>query len=539
MKNSYVSDLRQEFRGYNGAKFAKDLMAGVTVAAVALPLALAFGVSSGATAASGLLTAVICGFVISLLGGAYYQISGPTGAMAAVLMSIVAQYGLSGVFTATVMAGIILVLAGILHLGKVTAFIPMPVITGFTSGISVVIALGQLDNFFGTTSQGSTAVEKVLSYFTVGFSVNPAAVLLGSAIIVFMIVYPKKWNAVVPASLVSIILATAASLIIPMDIQRVGEIPSSLLLPERFTLEGLDLATVRGLLAPAVSIAALGMIESLLCGASAARMTGVRLNSDRELIAQGVGNILSPLFGGIPATAAIARTSVAVKSGAQTRLTGMIHALVLLVSLLVLGPVMAQIPLSALSGVLLVTAWRMNEWHTIRYIFSHKFKGAMVKFLATMIATIVFDLTIAILIGVVAALVLLAVRQSHLEIHFDDVKPQRLQHPEDPVADRFDNAEVVYLTGAVLFANCEQITDLAGRFQGRSAVLFSMRGVSYMDVSGAQALLELLEQLKAQELPVYICGLSDSVRLMMERSGIVELLGEDHFYWSVERALHA
>lgn len=539
MKNSYVSDLRQEFRGYNGAKFAKDLMAGVTVAAVALPLALAFGVSSGATAASGLLTAVICGFVISLLGGAYYQISGPTGAMAAVLMSIVAQYGLSGVFTATVMAGIILVLAGILHLGKVTAFIPMPVITGFTSGISVVIALGQLDNFFGTTSQGSTAVEKVLSYFTVGFSVNPAAVLLGSAIIVFMIVYPKKWNAVVPASLVSIILATAASLIIPMDIQRVGEIPSSLLLPERFTLEGLDLATVRGLLAPAVSIAALGMIESLLCGASAARMTGVRLNSDRELIAQGVGNILSPLFGGIPATAAIARTSVAVKSGAQTRLTGMIHALVLLVSLLVLGPVMAQIPLSALAGVLLVTAWRMNEWHTIRYIFSHKFKGAMVKFLATMIATIVFDLTIAILIGVVAALVLLAVRQSHLEIHFDDVKPQRLQHPEDPVADRFDNAEVVYLTGAVLFANCEQITDLAGRFQGRSAVLFSMRGVSYMDVSGAQAFLELLEQLKAQELPVYICGLSDSVRLMMERSGIVELLGEDHFYWSVERALHA
>ena len=539
MKNSYVSDLRQEFRGYNGAKFAKDLMAGVTVAAVALPLALAFGVSSGTTAASGLLTAVICGFVISLLGGAYYQISGPTGAMAAVLMSIVAQYGLSGVFTATVMAGIILVLAGILHLGKVTAFIPMPVITGFTSGISVVIAMGQLDNFFGTTSQGSTAVEKVLSYFTVGFSVNPAAVLLGSAIIVFMIVYPKKWNAVVPASLVSIILATAASLIIPMDIQRVGEIPSSLLLPERFTLEGLDLATVRGLLAPAVSIAALGMIESLLCGASAARMTGVRLNSDRELIAQGVGNILSPLFGGIPATAAIARTSVAVKSGAQTRLTGMIHALVLLVSLLVLGPVMAQIPLSALAGVLLVTAWRMNEWHTIRYIFSHKFKGAMVKFLATMIATIVFDLTIAILIGVVAALVLLAVRQSHLEIHFDDVKPQRLQHPEDPVADRFDNAEVVYLTGAVLFANCEQITDLAGRFQGRSAVLFSMRGVSYMDVSGAQAFLELLEQLKAQKLPVYICGLSDSVRLMMERSGIVELLGEDHFYWSVERALHA
>lgn len=169
MKSSYVSDLKQEFRGYNGAKFAKDLMAGVTVAAVALPLALAFGVSSGATAASGLLTAIVCGFFISLLGGAFYQISGPTGAMAAVLMSIVAQYGLSGVFTATIMAGIILVLAGVFRLGKVTAFIPMPVITGFTSGIAVVIAMGQLDNFFGATSQGSTAVAKVLSYFTVGF----------------------------------------------------------------------------------------------------------------------------------------------------------------------------------------------------------------------------------------------------------------------------------------------------------------------------------------------------------------------------------
>lgn len=280
------------------------------------------------------------------------------------------------------------------------------------------------------------------------------------------------------------------------------------------------------------------MIESLLCGASAARMTGVRLNSDRELIAQGIGNILSPLFGGIPATAAIARTSVAVKSGAQTRLTGMIHALVLLVAMLALGPVMAKIPLCALAGVLMITAWRMNEWHTIRYIFSHKFKGAMVKFLATMIATIVFDLTIAIVIGVVAALVLLAVRQSHLDINFDDVKPDRLQHPEDPVGDQFANARVAYLTGAVLFANSEQIADMVSEFDGRTAAIFSMRGVSYMDVSGAQTFLELIRALQEQQIPVYICGLSDSVHTMMERSGIVELLGEDRFYWSVERALH-
>lgn len=389
---SYWKELRSEFAGYNAAKFAKDLMAGVTAAAVALPLALAFGVGSGASAASGLLTAVICGFVISLLGGAFYQISGPTGAMAAILMSIVAQYGMSGVFAATVLAGVLLVLAGIFHLGRVTAYLPMPVITGFTSGIAVVIALGQVDNFFGTTSQGSTAVEKLLYWLTNGiFQINLGAVTLGLFVVLLMVVYPKRWNSVVPSSLVGIILAALLAVFAFPNVARVGEIPTTLLLPERFTLEGMNFQKIQALLPPAISIAALCMIESLLCGASAARMTGVPLNSDRELIAQGVGNLLSPFFGGIPATAAIARTSVAMKSGAQTRLTGMIHAVVLLVSMLLLAPAMAQIPLSALAGVLMVTAWRMNEWKTIRYLFSHRFKGAILKFGATMAAAVLFD----------------------------------------------------------------------------------------------------------------------------------------------------
>lgn len=533
---NYLSDLKKEFSGYNAGKFAKDLMAGVTVAAVALPLALAFGVGSGATAAARLLTAIISGFAISLLGGAFYQISGPTGAMAAILMSIVAQYGMSGVFSATIMAGILLVLAGIFHLGKVTAYIPMPVISGFTSGIAVIIALGQLDNFFGVTSQGDSAVAKVISYFTVGFPVNWSAVALGAFVIVFMLIYPKKWNAVVPSSLVAIILTTIAAVVLKLDVERVGEIPSSLILEERFSLAGWNFGDIQHLIAPAISIAALAMVESLLCGASAARMTGVPLNSDRELVAQGIGNILAPLFGGIPATAAIARTSVAIKSGAQTRLAGMIHSVVLLISMLVLGSVMAQIPLCALAGVLMVTAWRMNEWHTIRYIFSKRFKGAMIKFLATMIATILFDLTVAILIGVVIALVLLVVRLSRLEINFDEVDPSRLQNP-DALPAVYKEAEVVYITGAILFANTEQILEMAGRLNGKSAVLFSMRGTSYMDISGAQAFFELMQTLNQQEIPVYICGVSDTVKNMMNRSGIVQLIGEDHFYWSVEKAL--
>lgn len=316
----------------------------------------------------------------------------PMGAMAAILMSIAAQYGMSGVFAATVLAGVLLILAGIFHLGRVTAYLPMPVITGFTSGIAVVIALGQVDNFFGTTSQGSTAVEKLLHWLTNGiFQINLGAVTRGLFVVLLMVVYPKHWNSVVPSSLVGIILAALLAVFAFPNVVRVGEIPTTLLLPERFTLEGMNFQKIQALLPSAISIAALCMIKSLLCGASAARMTGVPLNSDRELIAQGVGNLLSPFFGGIPATAAIVRTSVAMKSGAQTRLTAMIHAVVLLVSMLLLAPAMAQIPLSALAGVLMVTAWRMNEWKTIRYLFSHRFKGAILKFGATMAAAVLFD----------------------------------------------------------------------------------------------------------------------------------------------------
>ena len=357
MLSKFISSLKQEFGGYNAAALTKDLMAGLTVAAVALPLALAFGVSSGADAASGLITAIIAGLIMSLLSGGYYQISGPTGAMAAILMSLVAAYGMDGVFIATLIAGIILLLAGILHLGKLTSFIPAPVITGFTSGIAVIIALGQVDNFFGTHSEGTSAIGKLFSYARLGFSPNLTAVGLGLFVVLFMVFFPKKWNAVVPASLVSIILTTAFSIFMQLDVAVVGEIPKTLIPENRLLFGALNLKTIGALVTPAFSIAILGMIESLLCGASAGRMTGVRLDANQELIAQGVGNILLPFFGGIPATAAIARTSVAIKSGAKTRLTGVFHAVGLLISMFLLAPVMSKIPLAALAGVLMVTAW--------------------------------------------------------------------------------------------------------------------------------------------------------------------------------------
>ena len=538
MLSKFISSLKQEFGGYNAAALTKDLMAGLTVAAVALPLALAFGVSSGADAASGLITAIIAGLIMSLLSGGYYQISGPTGAMAAILMSLVAAYGMDGVFIATLIAGIILLLAGILHLGKLTSFIPAPVITGFTSGIAVIIALGQVDNFFGTHSEGTSAIGKLFSYARLGFSPNLTAVGLGLFVVLFMVFFPKKWNAVVPASLVSIILTTAFSIFMQLDVAVVGEIPKTLIPENRLLFGALNLKTIGALVTPAFSIAILGMIESLLCGASAGRMTGVRLDANQELIAQGVGNILLPFFGGIPATAAIARTSVAIKSGAKTRLTGVFHAVGLLISMFLLAPVMSKIPLAALAGVLMVTAWRMERnGNPSARSLSDKFKGAMLEFTATMFATIIFDLTVAILIGVLIGLVFLVSRLSFIEINYESVDMNRM-HVTDPVlCERYSNAKVVYITGPMIFANTQAVADIAGKVEGSDTVLFSMRGVSNIDISCAQTLRELVEGLRKKGVDVAICGMTTHAMKMMDRSDLHKIIGDENFYWSVERVL--
>lgn len=534
---NYVQQLKKEFKNYSGADLIKDLMAGLTVAAVALPLALAFGVSSGATAAAGLVTAIIAGLVIGAFSGGFYQISGPTGAMAAILMSVIAGYGLQGVFAATLIAGVLLVLCGIFHIGRLTSFIPAPVITGFTSGIAVIIAMGQIDNFFGVASEGSSAVQKLFSYGRLGFPVNLQAVLLGMFVVLFMVFFPKKWNAVVPASFLSIIIATVISVVMKLDVETVGAIPKTLFLEDRLDIAALNLQDIKGLFGPAVSIAMLGMIESLLCGASAGKMANVRLNSDQELVAQGIGNIILPFFGGIPATAAIARTSVALKSGARTRLTGIFHALGLLVFMFILGPVMARIPLSALAGVLMVTAFRMNDWKEIRYIFSHHFKGAAAKYLITMAATILFDLTTAILLGVVTGLVLLVSRLSHIEINYEKVDMSRINNADERLNKKYENAAVAYLTGTIIFANTQNIEEILVKMQEFDTVLLSMRGVSYMDISGAITFMQVLAELQKQGKKIFLCGVPGSTMNMLKRSGIYDMIGENSFYWSVERAL--
>lgn len=540
MIKDYVNDLRREFLGYNATIFTRDLMAGLTVTAVALPLALAFGVGSGATAASGLITAIIAGITISAFSGASFQISGPTGAMAAILITLISKYGMQGVFVAGLMAGILLVVAGILKLGRIISFIPTSVISGFTSGIAIIIALGQVDNFFGVRSEGEMAAAKVFSYYTNGFHPDLPTTGIGLLVVLIMLVWPKAWNARVPSSLASLILVLLINSFFRFEVAMVGEIPKTLFLSDRLFLSQIDLETMSNLVIPAMSIAALAMIESLLCGASAGRMKQEKLNGDRELVAQGIGNILCPFFGGIPATAAIARTSVAIKSGCETRMTGIIHALGLLLSMFLLAPVMSKIPLSALAGVLMVTAWRMNDWENIHYIFGKKFKAGMAKFYITMAATVLLDLTQAIIIGVAFSAFLIVVRLTDIDINISEVDPRRLEEIGIHLEGRTEHIRIAYLTGTIFFAVVEKLKEQILVAGDTTVLILSMRGVPVIDLSGVQAMIELTAELQQNGTEVMYTSVQPKVMQPLERGGLMEVLKPTHVFPSAELAiLHA
>lgn len=541
MIRKYISDLKKEFSGYNGKKLTQDMMAGLTVAAVALPLALAFGVSSGADAASGLITAITAGIVIGILSGASYQISGPTGAMAAILLSVSAKFGITGVLTAGFLSGIVLLIASVCRVGKLVSYLPAPVITGFTSGIAIIIALGQIDNFFGTRSVGENQIEKIASYFTGKGSFSPdwLTVMFGAMVVLIMVVYPKKWNAVVPSSLVGIIVALIVNMVFfeQGTVAEVGAIPSSLVTSDSIIMKGFDFEHITSLIMPAFSIAALGMIESLLCGASAGKMKGERLDAGRELMAQGIGNMLIPLLGGVPATAAIARTSVAIKSGGQTRLVSVFHSVVLILSMFLLGGVMSRIPMAALAGVLMVTAFRMNDWAAIKSIFCKKFKSSISQYIITMAATVVFDLTIAIVIGVVAAMVVFVVKSSELRVVSSDIDESRLEGKVN--SGHHEEFKVVYVSGPLFFGTQEKLIEQLQSLGGSRQVILSMRGVPTADDISLAELEKLYNTLREKGTQISFTGVQTAVKEMMDRAGFRQRIGEEHFYWDAVAAIKA
>ena len=529
---------KDEFSAYSLAKFQHDVLAGLTVAAVALPLALAFGVASGASAAAGMVTAILAGLIMGALTGAPFQISGPTGAMSAVLIVLVQRYGLEGIWVAGLLSGLLLLLIGLLRLGRFIAFIPSAVISGFTSGIALIIFIGQIDNFLGIkTPAADTAAQKVFGYFSASFTLDRHALAIGSVVILTMLLWRGKWNARFPASLLGIILATLLNYALSWSTKMIGDIPQSLILQSRLNLSNIPWASLGDFIAPTLTITALGAVESLLCGAVGSNMTGIRLQANQELIAQGVGNMLIPFFGGVPATAAIARTSVGIKSGGQTRLVSIIHAMGILLSMFLLAPWMARIPLAALAGVLMVTAVRMSEWDAIRFIFGKRFKTDMIAFTITMLATVVLDLTQAILIGTFLAGAVFLNKIASIDIDVQEVDTERLKQKGIETAGMCKHVRVAFLTGPLFFAATGQFNEAFANLKDTHALILSMRGVSLVDTAGLEAIDRLHERLHQQGGTLMFAGVHDNAREMLERGGLVRAIGEENFFWSSDQAI--
>lgn len=546
---------RREFSGYTLDKLRQDLLAGLTVGAVALPLALAFGVASGSTAAAGMVTAILSGIIIGGLSGAPYQISGPTGAMSAILILLSQRYGIEGVWVAGVVSGIILLLLGIFRLGRFIAYIPAPVISGFTSGIAVIIFTGQINNFLGIKSppleagylkvltqfldEQSTTV-RLLSYLQFNFIPNWQTVLVGGLVILLMIIWPARWGRYFPGSLAGIILTTALVGVAGFQIPIIGDIPRTILLADRLRFANIPWANLGHLIAPIVSIAALGAVESLLCGAVASKMTGIRLHANQELIAQGIGNLIIPFFGGVPATAAIARTSVGIKSGGITRLVSLVHSLLLLAAVYAFATIMGKIPLAALAGVLMVTSYRMNEWPAIRFMFGRRFKTGIIVYLITLLATISLDLTQAIIIGGVlsAAIFINQVANLQIEVHDVDWEKLRMQGVNLNGVNR-PKIRVAYLTGPLFFAATSSFNQAFAHEEDVEALILSMRAVPMVDLTGIEALTSLYEQMHRAGKHLLLAGVQRSVMSMLERAGLAQTIGKENFYWSADQAILA
>lgn len=535
----YLSLLRREFSGYSFRGFQTDLLAGLTVAAVALPLALAFGVASGVDAAAGLVTAVVAGFLIALLGGAPYQISGPTGAMSAVLIVVASRYGLQGVWIAGLLSGFLLMLLGIFHLGRVVALIPTPVISGFTSGIAVLIAFGQINNALGlSTPNFERIVDKLGYYAQQSLSPNVGSLWITVLVIAIMLLWPRaKGLARIPGSLVAILAATLLAIVFGLDIPVIGAIPSKLVLDQRLQIEMISMEIMGPLFVPAMTIAALGAIESLLCGAVAGNMTGIRLHNSVELVAQGIGNLVIPFFGGVPATAAIARTSVNIKSGGITRLSSIVHSAALLVAALLLAGAMGRIPLSALAGVLLVTAWRMNEWHAIRFFFGRRIKHAMLAFVITLLATLLLDLTQAIIIGFGVSSLIFMAQISDLYIDRKPLESDKLQVPKSR---RLASHLVIvyYLSGPLFFATARRLMEEIERLEALQTILIlSMRGVPLVDATGVEVLREAWQRQHEGGGDLLVSGLQPRVQVLLQRSGFLAQIGAQRVFWSADQAI--
>jgi SulP family sulfate permease len=506
-------------RDYAGLRrsWRRDLLAGLTVGIVALPLALGFGISSGAGAEAGLITAIVAGVVAAVFGGSNVQVSGPTGAMVVVLAPIVASHGLGAVAVVSLMAGVIVLAAGALRLGRAVSFIPWPVIEGFTLGIAVIIFLQQVPALTDPATTGVAHGNVVLTAVTAVAGADPGYLLWSLAAVAIvaagMLLLPRLHRAI-PGSLVGVVVVTLLAILVPDPLAVIGDLPHSLPAP---ALPGLETATLGGLMLPALTVAALAAIESLLSARVAAGLgdTGP-YDPDRELVGQGLASVAAGLFGGMPATGAIARTAVNVRSGAATRLAAITHSVVLLLVVLVVAGPVGTIPLAALSGVLMVTAMRMVHVATVRSILRSTRADAF-AFVLTAIVTVSVDLIVAVVIGMVAAGVF-ALRSLARATGVQREPIAGEPHPGD------DRIAIVRLDGPLFFAASDRVLDTVTALDGVSVVILRMSQLELVDATGAHILSEIVHRLEGRGVTVLIKGVREGHTELFRAVGVLDAL---------------
>lgn len=532
--NGFMGGLRFWF-DRTFAHWRGDLTGGLTAAVVALPLALAFAVASGVEPKAGLYTAIVAGIVAAVFGGSPVQITGPTGAMAVVLIGIVTQYGIEKVWIAGVMAGIIQVALGVAKLGRLVKFIPYPVTAGFTNGIAVIIFCGQLNNFFGLQLPRSEHfLPGIWQTFTHWEGLNLEAVGLATVVILTKLFWTRITTAI-PGSLVGLVLATAIASFFHLDVPTIGSIPQSLPMPQGIPHAN-DFRVIRELINPALALAALGSIESLLSAVVADGMTvSEKHNSDRELIGQGLANIVVPFFGGIPATGAIARTAVNVRSGGKTRLSGIIHGVALAIIVLTLAPLAAQVPLAALAGILMVTSVRMIEWEAIGLLMRATYSDFGVMMLTWMV-TILFDLVLAVEVGLIAAGALFIKRMSELNLA---KIPETEAFPPGVPLELSKQIAVYRVDGPVFFGAAERFVTFLRDEPEVKYLILRMRFVPNMDTTGIVALEDIYRDLKRHDCRLLLTGLQPEVQNLLERSGLLDKIGKENCFETTDAAVCA
>ena len=542
--------LGDTLRNYSRADFMRDLMAGVIVGIVALPLAIAFGIASGVSPEKGIITAVIAGFVVSLLGGSRVQIGGPTGAFIIIVYGIVQEYGEAGLLVATLMGGVLLLLMGLFRLGTVIKFIPYPIIVGFTSGIAVTIFTTQVADIFGLDFGSEKVpgdfIEKWALYFRHFDTVNWWNTLVAVLSIAIIALTPKLMRRI-PGSLVAIVVMTAAV----WTLRRYAGIDSIDTIGDRFTirselpaaaLPALDWEAVRSLFPVAVTIALLGAIESLLSATVADGVIEDRHDSNTELIAQGAANLLTPLFGGIPATGAIARTMTNINNGGRTPVAGIVHAVVLLLILLLLMPLAQYIPMACLAGVLAVVAYNMSGWRTFKALLRNP-RSDVAVLLITFFLTVVFDLTVAIEVGLLIACVLFLKRvmeTTEISVIRDEIDPSAgtdlTLHEEHLTVP--EGVEVYEINGPYFFGIATKFEELMAQMGDRPRVrVIRMRKVPFIDSTGLHNLTTLCEMSRREKIEVVLSGVNEQVHGALERAGIIEMLGGENVCPNIHVAL--